>query len=65
MKKLLAPQVPDGGSMQLMQAIDLLQKLDDGLSMEQQGVLVSQFVEDALAASAYIALRENSMLRQA
>ena len=51
-------------STQLMQAIDLLQKLDDGLSMEQQGVLVSWFVEDALAASAYIALHENSMLRQ-
>jgi hypothetical protein len=62
MEKTLA--APDPASVQRTQAMELLQKQDDGLTMEEQSEMISKFVMDSAIAGAYISLKDNAGLRQ-
>jgi hypothetical protein len=44
--------------------MELLQKQDDGLTMEEQSEMISKFVTDSAIVGAYISLKENAGLRQ-
>jgi hypothetical protein len=61
-RTLVAP--PDSASKQRSEAMDLLQKQNDGLTVEEQSEMISKFVTDAAIAGAYLSLKENAELRR-